>query len=180
MNDKLIEKIISAAYGDARFFDRIYISLLSKKDKEVMDLLNEYRKTAGEVHSLREEEYPEESVNKILKEAGIAGKEKHSFASDIFGVFVRRPIAASASAFLLVGLLVTTMFITSREPEAKFSHDEIAKAGEDTRIVFKAIDELINGAGDLIIDNILKEKVAVPINENLLKVSNIIKEGEIK
>ncbi len=180
MNEKLIEKIISVAYGDAGFIDRIHIGILAMKDKEVMELLNEYRKTAGEVHSLREEEYPEEAVNKILKAADIGGKEKHTFVADIFGVFVRRPFAASAAAFLLVGLLVTTMFITNREPELKFSHDEISKAGEDTRIVFKAIDELINGAGDLIIDNVLKEKVAAPINENLLKVSNIINEGEIK
>lgn len=180
MNEKTIEKIISVAYGDAGIWDRIYIGMLAMKNREAAELLKEYRKTAGEVHSLREEEYPEESVEKVLSRAGIKEKQRISFKADLFGIFINRPLAASAAAFALVGLLAITLFITTREPELKYSHEELTKAEEDTRVVFKAINEILNGAGSLIIEDVLKERVAAPISENLNKVSNIIKEGDIK
>ena len=74
MNDKLLEKIISVAYGDASFIDKIKIQRLAKKNKEVKELWESYRQTAAEVHKLKEEECPNELLvaieNKTMNVTG--------------------------------------------------------------------------------------------------------------
>ena len=180
MNEKLIEKIISVAYGDAGFADRLYINIMALKDKEVKMLLAEYRNTAREVHAINEEELSEDTVKQIYAKAGIKPAGRLSFAGDMFSFFYTRPLVATASAFVLIALLVTTIFIKNRQPEITYSQEQIEQAGRQTKEVFAAINEVFSNAGTLVKDDVLKDRVAKPLNESYNKITRILKEGEIQ
>lgn len=180
MNEKTIEKIISAAYGDGSIIDKIRVNILIRQNREAMELFTEYRNTAKEVHSGAEEEFPDSSVEKVFEAAGLKKKVRGGVFTDLFSLFAAKPMLASATMFLFAALLITTMFIKNRVPEVVYSDDEIVKAGEQTELVFRAINEAFNNAGALIKENVLKEQVAKPMNESYNKISKIIIEGEIK
>jgi len=180
MNEKTTDKIISAAYGDGSIFDRISVGILIMKDKEALELYREYKRTAGEVHNTPLEEFSDSSLDKVYAETGVKKENKQGISFDIFSVFAARPIMASVSMVVLAGLLVVTMFIKTREPEAVYTQREIETAQLQTAEVFKVINDAFENAGDLVKENILKEKIALPMNQSADKISNIISKGEIK
>lgn len=180
MNDKLLEKIISAAYGDAGLMDKLYIYMLSLRNREVRDILNEYRSTAREVHSIKEEELSEDKVGMLYAQAGSKRRGKSAFLFDILSIFTAKPVVASVTAFAVMALIITTMFVKNRQPEAVYTDEQIITAAAQTRQVFQIINEAFDNAKVVVEDKVLKENVAKPINESYKKISKIIKEGEIK
>jgi hypothetical protein len=180
MNEKTADKIISVAYGDASLIDRISVGILIMQDKEALELYKEYKRTAAEVHDTASEEFPDSSLDKVYSETGVKKERRRGISFDVFSVFISRPLIASASVVLLAGLLVVTMFIKTREPEAVYSQKEIELAEAQTSQVFKVINDAFENAGRIVKENILKENVAKPMNESVEKISNIISKGEIK
>ena len=89
MNEKLLNRIISVAYGDADFFEKLKIYFLAAGNSEVKRLLSEYKATAKAVHKLEQEECPQEILarvknNTLNKENNfiIKSKTSASFAEE--------------------------------------------------------------------------------------------------
>jgi hypothetical protein len=180
MDDKLIEKIISVAYGDAGIADRLYINMLAKKNKEVLNLLNEYKKTAQEIHSLKEDELPEEILNRVETAIGINSKNRFTLIGDLMSLFVTRPVITSAAALILVISFITTMLVFKQNNEIEYTQEEIEIAGMQAKQVFEKINEIFNKTEIYVKENVLTDNVAKPIDESCNKVINTIKEGKIK
>jgi hypothetical protein len=180
MNDKLAEKIISVAYNDAGFIDTMHIKILALRDREVRALLNEYRGTAREVHSIKEDELSEERTEQLYTQAGTRPKGKPAFLPDILSAFVARPVISSVTAVAVVALLITTMFVKNRTAESAYSDEEVIKAAAQTRQVFEVLNRAFDDAKTIVEDKVLKENVARPINDSYKKISKILKEGDVK
>jgi cytochrome c1 len=180
MNDKLIEKIISTAYGDAGLIDKLHIYILSLRNREVRELLNEYRSTARAVHSAKEEELPEDKTEMLYALAGGRRRTKTAFLFDILSIFTAKPVVASVTAFAVMALVITTMFVKNPQPETVYSDEEIINAAAQTKQVFQILNEAFDHAKVVVEDKVLKENVAKPINESYKKITRIIKEGEVK
>jgi len=180
MTDKLINKIISVAYGDANIFDIIHIKILAIKNREVSKLLNEYKATACEVRTLKEEVLPEEIMNKVAARIGAKTENKTNFTNDILSLFITRPIITSAAALILILSLVTTMFILRQNNDTLYTQEEIEKAGLQTKQVFETISEIFSKTENYVKENVLKENVAKPMTKSFNKITKAIKEGDVK
>lgn len=180
MNDKMIEKIISVAYGDAGFLDVLYVNMAARKDKEVLRLLNEYKKTANEVHDLKENELPEEVLAKIEAATRIKKGKRFTFTGDLFTLFAGRPLVTSAAALVLMFSLLTTIFVFRQNKEIEYTQEEIEIAGMQAKQVFDKISEIFDKTENYVKENVLKDNVAKPMNDSYNKIINTLKEGKIK
>lgn len=180
MNDKLIDKIISVAYGDANIFTLLYIKIMAFKNKEVLKLLNEYKTTANDVHSLKDEELPESIMRNVNEIVGIKTENKFTFINDIFSLFITRPVYTSAAALILVLSLVTTMFILRQNNDAVYTQEEIEIARMQTQKVFETINTIFENTRNYVEDSVLKEQVARPMTKSFNKITKAIKEGDLK
>jgi len=180
MNDKIVDKIINCAYRDAGLFTKIQIFILTMKDREVKELYCKYRATASEVRKIKEDELPERCVEKINENAGLKPSKDTSFFTDIVILFTSKPMIASFAAFVLLGILITAIYIKRPEQQIEYSQEEILKAGNDAKLVFETINKAFEKTKNEIEEEIFKDKIAMPLNKSLNKISKIISKGDIK
>jgi len=64
---ELIDKIISTAYGDASFIERMIVKWKASRNDEVRKVLEEYKVTANSVHSIRKEKLPEYVIESVRR-----------------------------------------------------------------------------------------------------------------
>ena len=70
IDEKLLDKIIAVAYGDAGLYDRLIVWMHARRDPEIKTLLDEYRLTAYSVHSLDEKKLPEANLKSVYHKIG--------------------------------------------------------------------------------------------------------------
>lgn len=81
INEKLLNRIISVAYGDANIVDKIKINVLALRNPEIKRLLAEYKITARSIGNLEKEDCPDEILENIKINTGI--KEKKLFSRQL-------------------------------------------------------------------------------------------------
>ena len=65
ISDKLLERIISVAYGDSGWLEKIIINRKAKSNPEILQLLEEYKLTADSVHRIKQSEVPESVMDLV-------------------------------------------------------------------------------------------------------------------
>ena len=73
VSEKLLDDIIAVAYGEASWFCRRRIERLSRKDKNLGRLLQEYRSTAAEISATSVPSCPDSVLKKVLSLIQIEG-----------------------------------------------------------------------------------------------------------
>lgn len=175
LTDEMKDKIISAAYGDASLLDRIKIFYLIKKNDEARKLFLEYRKTAGEVRQLGEEEYPE-SIARAVESKTIGENRSGNFLFDLYSVIISKPLISAATTFILVAA-ITVALIVNKPIEYKYSEAEIIKADQQTRHALAIVENIFRQTQSTLQKEVLGEKVAKPINHGIGIINNLF-EGE--
>ncbi len=175
IDDKLLEKIISVAYGDAKFSDKIEIYRLSKIDSNVKKILNGFKETVVQLSSIRNENCPEEIINKVYSETGIANR-KSSLNERIQFIIFSKPVYAAASVLIL---MTTLLFLVFRQPEPqqKYSKAEVEKAELQVKQTLVFVGGIFKKTGENLEDNILPDEVGKPFNKGLNTVKNILNGG---
>ncbi len=168
INEEYLNKIISAAYGDAGIIDKIKLYLDSKKYPEVKKILEEYRKTAHEVHSLKHEEYKE------------AIPVYHPQSSNLLllylKLFFRRPFLSTALTLLLIAGLISGYLLMNEKPQPKkYSAEEIRTAEQQAKESFVIVASILNKAENRLKNDVLDKKVNQPIQKNLIIINNYLK-----
>jgi len=67
LNEEMVNRIISVAYGDATLADKFIVMRATAQNPEIRELLSSYRQTAKEVGVLREEEYPDDLLKNVIR-----------------------------------------------------------------------------------------------------------------
>ncbi|MCK9280605.1 MAG: hypothetical protein M0P71_08290 [Melioribacteraceae bacterium] len=174
IDDSLLEKIISVAYDDANFLDKIKITYLASKYSNVKKLLDEYKHTANEVHSIELEEFPNSSLEKVFSQLELNKEKQPQFWSDIYTVFIKRPSLVYSLSLLLI-LTITVSIFVKREPNtSQFSKEEVVEADKQTREALYIVATIFNDAQTQITEDVIKEKIAAPLNQSLGILNNII------
>lgn len=174
MDEKLLERVISAAYKDAPFWERLFVMWKAARDPEVKKLFKEYKTTAGQVHRLKEEACPESVIKRVEKLTLKEEKETHSFLLDVYGAVFSKPLWSAAMVFVIVSTLALSVYLRQHEQPRPYTQKEIALANRQASETLKMVGRILNKTKSTVVEEILPEKVSKPINESLSIVRNII------
>lgn len=178
ITEELRDKIISAAYGDAGFFERIKIKNLARKYAEVKILFDEYSATAEAAHSIKLEECPYELLNSVRKKIGVQRENKKSFLFDLYSALFTRPIISAAAASILVIAIVTSIIFNKNEYRYNYTPEEIALADKQVKESLYFVSKIFNKAQTNLTDEILTDRVAKPISKGIKLVNDLFIEGD--
>ncbi|MFA7287797.1 MAG: hypothetical protein WC055_02855 [Melioribacteraceae bacterium] len=173
-DDLLLEKIISVAYKDASFFDKIKINYLASKYSNVKEILDEYKQTANEIHSIELEEFPTSSLEKVLEKLEVEKEKQPQFWNDIYSLVIRKPALVYSLSLLLILSVSISIFVRKDPVYSQYSKEEVVKADKQTREALYIVATILNDAQTRITEDVIKEKIAAPLNQSLGILNNII------
>lgn len=174
IDDQLLEKIISVAYKDARFLDKIKINYLASKYDNVKELLSEYKNTAEEIHSIELEEFPDSSIEEVMRKLNIDKEKQPKFWNDLYSVFIRKPALVLAFSVLILVSITVSIFQNRDLNHNEYSNQQIAEANKDAHEALYLVSTILNDASTHLQNDVIKEKIASPINESLGIINNIL------
>ena len=179
ISDEILNKLINTAYGDANFFDKIYVKNLIRKHENVRLLFEQYSAVANEVHKVKEDEFLTESIkNRYFK--GINYKAtRSSFWVDFLSIIINRPLMSTITAIILI-TAVTLSLINNKQVEYNYSAKEITLADEQARKALGIVGRIFNETKITLRKEVLGEKIGAPIRESIGVVNIIFNKGEQK
>lgn len=172
ITEDISNKIISAAYKDAGWLDRIIVWRMTLKHKEAKNLFDSYRATASEVRKIKEDECPEELVLNLERKT----KSSSGFLGDFYSVVFVRP-AISLVVFAVVVSAIIFGVIRNKTVEYEFTEAEVIEADKQAQQAFAIVGDIFKQTKTTLENDVLGDKVAKPLNKGF-GIINIILEGE--
>lgn len=166
ISEDYLDKIISVAYGDAGVIDRLKIYFDSFKNKKVKELLNEFKATANEVHSIKEEAY-----------AGILPEVKSNPISTMvssLGIFLKRPALSSAFVLIVIGSIAGYLLIKNNAKYNGYTKSEITLAEMQAKESFAIVAEIFSRTSNKMKEDILNKKLNDPIKRSFNIFNNYL------
>jgi hypothetical protein len=176
IDQKLIDKIINAAYGNAGLFERLYVLWIVSLNKKNKNLFDEYKLTAKLVHRLGQEEVPAYLIQSVRIKT--TRKEKSntitSFISKVFyNVFGNKAIPASVLGAILV-IVISFLIFNKPSHSYKYSKLEIELAEKQFKQTLAIVGKVFEGAEKSFSQEILDEQVNKKLNKGYYLVNNIL------
>ncbi|MBU0561716.1 MAG: hypothetical protein KKD86_18000 [Bacteroidetes bacterium] len=168
--EKLIDEIISVAYGDASIFTKIKIRMLAKKNLEVKNLLDEYSETSGAVKKISIDKYPDELL--INLKSTSVNKTK-SFLNDLYAVFFSKPILSAAAIGIVLAAIISSVYLRNTNSYDAYTLAEVENAEMQTRQALAIIGNVFNKTQKSLSQEILADKVSRPINDGINTVNKL-------
>jgi len=175
-SNKLINKIIKVAYGDAGLLDWIYIHLKSISNEEIKSVLEEYRNTADAVHKLNQEELPQYISEKVKSYTGGFNKKGSilsSFPYGVYSFFGKKAIPATMFGILIV-FIISFLILKEPAPSYKYSKAEIELAQKQFQKSIAIVGSAFQKAEKSFSDEILKNQINKNLNRGYYLVNNIL------
>ncbi|MFA5804318.1 MAG: hypothetical protein WC879_06710 [Melioribacteraceae bacterium] len=180
LNEEMVNKIISVAYGDAKLIDKFIVMRASAQNPEIREALYSYKQTAKEVEVLREEEYPDDLFRNVIRKNIHASKNTTSFLFDLYSTVFSRPIISAVTTIILITVIVTTLIVNKpAQLNYHYSQTEINDADQQARKAFAIVGKFFKQTQTTLENEIMGEHVAKPINDGIEVVNNLFK-GETK
>jgi len=178
LDDRMLNKIISAAYGDASIRDKFFVMKAVSRDPEIRNLFNSYKRTAGEIKKLIEEDCPSELLGSI-KTVPLT-KTINSFFFDFYSVVFSRPIVSALTTVIMVAAIAIALIVNKPvRLNIKYTQTEILTADQQARKAFAIVGKFFSQTQSMLENEIIGGRVAKPINEGIGIVNNLF-EGEKK
>jgi len=174
IDEQLLEKIISVAYGDSGLLDKTKINYLASKYSNVKELLDEYKNTADEIHSIELEEFPNSSLEEVMGKLNIDKEKQPKFWNDLYSVFIRKPALVLAFSALILVSITISIFQNKDVNQNEYSTQEIVQANKDAHEALYLVSTILNDASRQLHNDVIKEKIASPINQSLGIINNIL------
>ena len=174
ISEQLHELIITVAYGDASFTNRIKVYAEARRNSEVKNLLDEYTETANSVHSLPLEECPQEIIEQVQAATGSNADTERSFSLDFLSMIYTRPIASAAAGIIIVAMLITSVFIERQPKESIYTRNDVELASTQTKQALAIVGDIFTQTRESIKQDILGKKVSKPIKEGMNVVNDLL------
>ena len=178
ITEELLNKIISVAYNDASYFNKIRIYRAAAKNPKVLKILSSYKETANKVKQIKEDVYAEDLIKPINSEVILTRKSQKTFLSDLFAIIYRRPIISVAVTLILILTIITALIINKPvhyNYQQNYSQTEIIKAGKEARYALEIVGRVFNRTNSTLRKEILDKKVSKPIRESIGLINNLFK-----
>jgi len=170
---ELIDKIISAAYGDASFIERMIVNWKASRNDEVRKVLEGYKATANSVHSIRNGKLPEYVIESVRRRIEFENESENLISKIYFALFTK-PIYTAAVVGIFV-LAIISMFIF-RQPAAihKYSKAEIELAQRQLGESIAIVNKVFNKAEQKLDKEIINDRVSKQLNKGLNLVNEYL------
>lgn len=179
-NQETIDLIINSAYGSAGLITKIKAWFLIRKNVELKNLYNEYKRTAKSVHSLDKDEMPDYVLQKLESKTGIElNTNETSFISDLTSILFAKPQLAFIATAVIIGVLLSSVLFKEPQIENNYSPSEIELANKQTREALAIVSRIFSSTQTKLTNEIIPNNVAKPINESFDYVNNLFKKGDI-
>lgn len=178
MNEKLKERIIAAAYGDAGMLENIRIFWVRKHDAEARAIWSEYRATADKIHKMELDEYPEQSFARVKGIIDNNRKTKRN-AAHWFPIQFSGQVAVMGAGLLMAVFLI--IFVLRKEPKPTYegySQQQVEEADKQTREALAIVSRVIKVSRNTLENDVLETKIGLPIHESMQTVNQLFKEGK--
>lgn len=175
--DELTEHlIISVAYGDCTFAERVKLWFLLKKSPGLKTLFEEYKTTADKVKNLSVTEYENASfLNEFVKPK--INLFDDSPVEKTASLFIRKPFAFSSAVVLTVAAITLGIIFNKPLNSPQYSEEEIARANMQVKESLALIGTVLNKTQNTIEEEIFSKRVAKPINKGINTVNNLFSNG---
>ncbi len=162
MDEKLINRIISAAYGDCSYAERLRVKKILKTNPEAGRLYDSYRRTASKAHSLGKIECPDYVVKNAGEKINRLGRRS-----------VQAFRTAAAFAVIIIAAVVA-LFTVNEKHENRYTASEIRTAEIQATESLAYIGNILNKTTASISSEILPDKVSKPIKKGIKIINNLL------
>ena len=176
VDEEMMNKIISVAYGDASLKDRYVVYKASRQSVEIKALLDEYRSTARSVHALPMEECSEEIAESASNKFIPNEKRNAYFLFDVYSTFFSRPVLSAVAATMIVVAMLTSILFYERNNQSTYSMEEIERANDQVKYALAIVKDAFKKSNNILTEDILTEKIAKPIGEGINYVNTLLQE----
>jgi hypothetical protein len=163
MDEKLLNRIISAAYGDSSLREQIKIRRIIKSDAEAEKIYNSYKRTALNVHKLPDIGTPPYLIENAKKRIG----PKTYLSFDML-----RP--AAGFAVILIAAVIGFFSLLETRQQPAYSEAEIQTAEIQARESIAIVNRILNRTTSAIGNEILPDKVSKPVQKGLDIINNLL------
>ena len=178
LDQKLINKIIRVAYGDAGIVDQFYISFKASLNEKIKELLEEYKQTANAVHSVKQENVTDQIIKSVKNYAALEQKNYSSSKLSylFFLIFGKKVIPAVVLSTILV-IIVSFLLFRNPTPTQKYSKAEIELAEKQFKESLAIVGKTFDKAEKDFSSEILNKQVNKNLNRGYSLVNNILTGG---
>jgi hypothetical protein len=162
MDEKLINRIISAAYDDCGLIEKRRIKRILRQNPEAEKIYKNFRDVAKGVHALPGMECPGYILDRV--ESNI----KHR------GITSRSYLKPAAAFTTMVIAAVVAMFSMINNVEPSYSNAELRAAEVQAKESLSLVSRVLNKTTDTIGKEILPDKVSKPVKEGLNIINNLL------
>lgn len=172
IKDKLLEQIISVAYGDAGWLTRIIVNRKAKHDGTIKTVLDEYRATAESIHKLKDEELSESIVNSVWERTS-KSSAGNFIGSFVYSGFFTKPILSTSTIAVIILITIALLFFKPRE-EIQYTRAEIELAQKQLQESISIVNEVFRKAEYQLDNNIIPNHVDKHLNKGLNIINDIL------
>ena len=173
IDEKLLDKIIAVAYGDAGLYDRLIVWMHARRDPEIKTLLDEYRLTAYSVHSLDEKKLPEGNLKRAIGRIG-HGEETKPTVPFIHLFDFSKPLVPSAVIGIFIIIIVSVLFLHNPQPEQKYTKAEIELAQVQLEQSLAIVGKVFQNTEKTLDAEVISKHVSKPLNKGLIYLNDYL------
>ncbi len=172
MEEKLLNTIISVAYGDSTLWEKVKIYRLAIKNSEVKTILDEYKKVAKQAHKVDLEYCPDEIVDNVTNITRIKPSKDNSLLFDLYSFVFRKPALSTAILSVFILALVSTFIFKRTEIRDQYSIQEIETADQQIKQSLALIAGVFKKTTLTVERDVLTDRVSRPIIKSLNLVND--------
>lgn len=174
MDEKLVNRIICVAYGEASLWERLKIYKLAKQNQKVDSLLKEHSRIAQQAHCVKIDSCPNEVLNNIKQITQSKQIKERSLFFDLYSFVFSRPAIAGAIFSLFIVALISTLLFKRPEIHQQYSKQEIEVADKQVKHSLALISGVFKKTSLTVENDILTDRVSKPIKESINFVNEFI------
>lgn len=178
ISDKLLNKIITTAYGDGSVTDKLYIFYKVIIDKEIRKIFFEYRKTKRTISTMKHFEM-DPSFESKLNEKITKSKENHvPIFAELYLLFIEKPYVPSTAILLITAAIVGNLLFKSPVQQItnkkQYTKAELTEANEQAKYALALVGEVLVETKKEVASEIMIKQVAQPINEGMTIINDLL------
>ena len=172
MDEKLIDKIITVAYGDAVLYDRMVVWINAKRDPEIYKLLNEYKLTDNSVHQLKETEMPSSLLSSFREKIG--KKSEREYAGSFIYSFASKPLLSASVTGLIIIAIVSVLLLNQPQQKRSYTKAEIELAQKQLEESIAIVNKVFLKAENQFDKEVLPKHVSKQLNKGFYLINEIL------
>lgn len=178
ITDKLLNKIITTAYGDGSIVDNIYIYYKILSNKEIRKLFFEYRKTKNTISTMQHFEMDPSFETKLNEKITNSKKNHIPILAELYLLFIEKPYVPSTAILLITAAIIGNLLFKSPvqqiQNKDQYTKAELTEANQQAKYALALVGQVLVETKKEVATEIMIKQVAEPINEGMTIINNLL------